>query len=67
MITCYEIKFYIYTIFNFIFQSILDLMSALDHRKYEAIQLTFKQVPLKILKIFSFSQFNVLLNEAKHY
>ena len=29
---------------SLVFQSILDLMNALDHRKYEAIQLTFKQV-----------------------
>ena len=28
----------------FISQKIIDLMNALDHRKYEAIQLTFKQV-----------------------
>ncbi|XP_064630415.1 structural maintenance of chromosomes protein 3-like [Lineus longissimus] len=32
--------------------SILDLMKALDHRKYEAIQLTFKQVSKYFTEIF---------------
>lgn len=32
--------------------SILDLMNALDHRKYEAIQLTFKQVSKYFSEIF---------------
>ncbi|KAI8792516.1 structural maintenance of chromosomes protein 3, partial [Biomphalaria glabrata] len=33
-------------------QSIIDLMNALDHRKYEAIQLTFKQVSRYFSEIF---------------
>ncbi|XP_029645024.1 structural maintenance of chromosomes protein 3 isoform X1 [Octopus sinensis] len=33
-------------------KSILDLMNALDHRKYEAIQLTFKQVSKYFTEIF---------------
>ncbi|XP_060076543.1 structural maintenance of chromosomes protein 3-like [Ylistrum balloti] len=33
-------------------ESILDLMNALDHRKYEAIQLTFKQVSKYFSEIF---------------
>ncbi|KAL3863460.1 hypothetical protein ACJMK2_005214 [Sinanodonta woodiana] len=33
-------------------KSILDLMNALDHRKYEAIQLTFKQVSKYFSEIF---------------
>ncbi|XP_041368808.1 structural maintenance of chromosomes protein 3-like [Gigantopelta aegis] len=34
------------------YDSIIDLMNALDHRKYEAIQLTFKQVSKYFTEIF---------------
>ncbi len=38
--------------FIVVFQSILDLMYHLDQRKYEAIQLTFKQVSKFFTEIF---------------
>lgn len=34
------------------FQSINDLVTVLDHRKYEAIQLTFKQVSKNFQSVF---------------
>lgn len=45
-VTFHYLLHYITFLINYILilQSILDLMNSLDQRKYEAIQLTFKQV-----------------------